>query len=124
MPGSPTALTTPSTRSTRNTGLRVGELQALSWGDADFANSRLQVQNGKTRAARRWVVWPGWLMDEIAETVPPDDRVVERSIFDGATRQVLGMAMRKACASAGIANYSPHSLRHRYASVKIREGCR
>jgi integrase len=24
--------------------------------------------------------------------------------------------------SAGIANYSPHSLRHRYASVKIREG--
>ena len=32
------------------------------------------------------------------------------------------MAMRKACAAAGIANHSPHSLRHRYASVKIREG--
>jgi len=30
--------------------------------------------------------------------------------------------MRNACATAGIANYSPHSLRHRYASVKIREG--
>ena len=32
------------------------------------------------------------------------------------------MAMRKACASAGVANYSPHSLRRRFASVKIREG--
>lgn len=42
-------------------------------------------------------------MDEIAKTVPPDDRVPERSVFPDATRQVLGMAMRKACASAGIA---------------------
>jgi integrase len=104
------------------TGLRVGELQALTWGDLDFAGSRLRVANGKTRAARRWATVPEWLMDEIAETVPPDDRVAERRVFTGATRQVLGMAMRKACASAGIANYSPHSLRHRYASVKIREG--
>jgi integrase len=32
------------------------------------------------------------------------------------------MAMRNACEAAGIANYSRHDLRHRYASVKIREG--
>jgi integrase len=104
------------------TGLRVCELQALVWGDLDFSNSRLRVQNGKTRAARRWVAVPDWLMDKIAETVPPDDRIAERRVFTGATRQVLGMAMRNACASAGIAHYHPHSLRHRYASVKIREG--
>jgi hypothetical protein len=30
--------------------------------------------------------------------------------------------MRNACKSAGIASYSPHDLRHRYISVKIREG--
>lgn len=32
------------------------------------------------------------------------------------------MAMRDACKAAGIATYSPHDLRHRYASVKIAEG--
>lgn len=61
-------------------------------------------------------------MDEIATTAPPDDRTPERRVFTGATMQVLGMAMCKACATAGIANYSPNSLRHRYASVKIGEG--
>jgi len=29
---------------------------------------------------------------------------------------------RNACAAAGLANYAPHDLRHRYATVKIREG--
>jgi integrase len=104
------------------TGLRVGELQALTWGDLDFAGSRIRVAQGKTRAARRWASCPEGLMQEISGTVPPDDRTPERRVFPGATRQVLGTAMRNACASAGIANYSPHSLRHRYASVKIREG--
>jgi integrase len=32
------------------------------------------------------------------------------------------MAMRNACVSAGLPHYHPHVLRHRYASVKIREG--
>jgi integrase len=32
------------------------------------------------------------------------------------------MAMRNACASAGLPHYHPHDLRHRYASVKIAEG--
>jgi len=30
--------------------------------------------------------------------------------------------MRHACQTAGIALYSPHALRHRYISVKLREG--
>jgi integrase len=32
------------------------------------------------------------------------------------------MAMRKACLNAGLPHHHPHDLRHRYASVKIREG--
>jgi integrase len=61
-------------------------------------------------------------MDEIATTVPADDRTPERRVVPGATRQTIAMAMRNGCAAAGIANYSPHSLRQRYASVKVREG--
>ena len=32
------------------------------------------------------------------------------------------MAMRRGCQAAGLALYSPHDLRHRYASVKVKEG--
>ena len=61
-------------------------------------------------------------MGEVLDTCPPDDRTPTRRVFPGATRQTIGMAMRNACKAAGIAHYSPHDLRHRYASVRIREG--
>ena len=76
--------------------IRQRREQALTWGDLDFEDSRLRVRRGKTRAARRWVACPDWLMDEIGKTLPRDDRTPERRVFIGATRQVLGMAMRKA----------------------------
>jgi integrase len=40
------------------TGMRVGELVGLEWGDVDRANQRLRIRNGKTTAARRWVPIP------------------------------------------------------------------
>jgi integrase len=61
-------------------------------------------------------------MEEIDATCPPDDRTALRRVFPGAGRQTIGNAMRNACKNAGIASYSPHDLRHRYISVKIREG--
>ena len=101
------------------TGMRAGELAKLEWQDADSANSRFRIRGGKTAGARRWVTVPERLMHE---TVPPDDRTPERRVFPGATRQLLGQAMRRGCQPAGLPLYSPHDLRHRYASVKIREG--
>jgi integrase len=61
-------------------------------------------------------------MEDVSASCPPDDRVPERSVFPGASRQAIGMAMRNGCKNAGIPHYSPHDLRHRYASVKIAEG--
>jgi integrase len=61
-------------------------------------------------------------MSELSGVTPPDDRIPEQRVFPGATRQVLGMAMRRGCQAAGLALYSPHDLRHRYASVKVKEG--
>ncbi len=43
-------------------------------------------------------------------------------MFPGASRQTVGNTMRNACRTAGLPDYSPHDLRHRYISVKIREG--
>jgi integrase len=102
--------------------MRVGELAGLEWGDIDRANLRLRIRRGKTHAARRWVPVPEWLIEEVEKTCPPDDRTAQRRVFPGAGRQTIGNAMRNACKNAKIAAYSPHDLRSRYISVKIREG--
>jgi integrase len=36
--------------------------------------------------------------------------------------EVLRVTMSRACQAAGIALYSPHDLRHRYASVQVARG--
>jgi integrase len=109
-------------RTLEQTGMRVGELQALSWGDVDEQGSRFRVKAGKTAAARRWVAVPSWLMLEIADTCPQEDRTAERPVFMGFSAVAVKSVMARACKTAGIAHYHPHDLRHRYASVKIAEG--
>jgi integrase len=104
------------------TGMRVGELRDLEWRDVDFSESRFRLRRGKTATARRWVSVPGRLMDEIIETCPPDDRTPERKVFQGFSPDVAGNVMWRACQAAGIPHFHPHDLRHRYASVKLREG--
>jgi integrase len=104
------------------TGMRVGELHALEWGDVDETGSRFRVKAGKTAAARRWLAVPDWLMAEIAATVPREDRTAERRVFTGFTPDVAKNVMARACKAAGIVHRHPHDLRHRYASVQIGRG--
>jgi integrase len=104
------------------TGMRVCELHALAWGDVDEQNSRFRVKAGKTAAARRWVAVPEWLMLEVADTLPREDRTPERKVFVGFTPDVAKNVMARACKAAGIAHFHPHDLRHRYASVQIGRG--
>jgi integrase len=88
------------------------ELAELEGQDVDEVNSRFRIRGGKTASARRWVAVPEWLMLELGATCPPDDRrIPERRVLPGATRQMLGMAMRRGCKAAGLALYSPHDLR-------------
>jgi integrase len=109
-------------RTLEQTGMRVGELHQLCWGDVDEPRSRFRVKHGKTAAARRWVAVPEWLMDEIASTCPREDRTPDRPVFLGFTPDVAKNIMARACKAAGIAHRHPHDLGHRYASVKIAEG--
>jgi integrase len=104
------------------TGMRVGELHALAWGDVDERGSRFRVKTGKTAAARRWVAVPEWLMAEVAATCPREDRTPERIVFPGFTPDVAKNVMARACKAAGIVHRHPHDFRHRFASVKIAEG--
>jgi integrase len=54
------------------TGMRVGELEALTWGDVDATMSRWRIRSGKTRAARRWVDVPPDLFLEVEAILPQD----------------------------------------------------
>jgi integrase len=104
------------------TGMRVGELRDLEWRDIDLAESRFRIRNGKTKTARRWVAVPEAITDAIADTCPPDDRTAERRVFPGFSPDVAKNVMARACKVAGIPHFHPHDLRHRYASLKLREG--
>jgi integrase len=109
-------------RTLEQTGMRVGELRDLEWRDVDIAESRFRIRQGKTATARRWVAVPSWLMEEIALTCPPDDRTAEQRVFQGFSPDVAKNVMARACKAAGIPHFHPHDLRHRYASLKLREG--
>jgi integrase len=109
-------------RTLEQSGMRVGELRDLEWRDVDLSESRFRVRHGKTATARRWVAVPEWVMAEIAETCPPDDRTAERRVFPGFSPDLAKNVMARACKSTGIPHFHPHDLRHRYASVKLREG--
>jgi integrase len=104
------------------TGMRIGELHQLEWGDVDETGNRFRIRNGKTASARRWVTVPEWLMLEVAATVVREDRTAERRVFPGFSPDTAKNAMARACKTAGIVHRHPHDLRHRYASLKIAEG--
>jgi integrase len=109
-------------RTLEQSGMRVGELSQLEWRDVDVAGSRFRIRHGKTNAARRWVALPPWLMVEIQATCPLEDRTAERRVFPRFSVDGAEKAMTSACKLAEIPRYSPHDLRHRYASLKLREG--
>lgn len=104
------------------TGMRISEVSELAWRDVDVAGSRFRIGQGKTTAARRWVQVPEWLMQQVHETTAPDDRTPDRLVFPAFERKAAATAMRRACKAAGVAHYSPHALRHRYASIQIKRG--
>jgi integrase len=104
------------------TGMRVGELVALEWGDVDVAGCRVRIPQGKTRSARRYVPVPPELMVLVDETLPAEDRYPERRVFPDLTRGTVGEAMARACRTAGLPRFSPHDLRHRYLSRLVQLG--
>jgi integrase len=83
------------------TGLRVGELQAHTWGDLDF---------------------PGHRLADLASLVPLEDRDLDSPVFPGLSDDGLRNAMTRACKLAGVPAFGPHDLRHRYISLLVLSG--
>jgi integrase len=100
------------------TGMRVGELVAVTWADVDEPRSRFRVSRAvaKTRYGR-FVPVPPALFQAVLELCPRDDRVPERRVFQGVTADRLRTAISRACVASGVPVFSPHDLRHRRISL-------
>ena len=100
------------------TGMRVGELEALAWGDVDEPRQRWRVSQSVAKTGRaRWVHVPEELFDAVTELVPREDRTADRPVFQGVTADRLRTAIGRACTAAGVPAFSPHDLRHRRISL-------
>lgn len=105
------------------TGLRIGELQQLSWADVDFTGGRLRVARDKTKGGthgRRFVPLPGRLVASLAEV--RGDAGEGDGVFPGLSDHGLRNSMTRACRKVGVPAYSPHDLRHRWISLLILAG--
>ena len=100
------------------TGMRISELEALTWGDVDETEGRWRVSRAtsKTRTARRVPV-PHTIFAAVVELVPREDRDLDAQVFEGFGADRFRTALTRACKAAGIPAYSPHDLRHRRASL-------
>lgn len=100
------------------TGMRLGELEQLTWGDVDEGRSRWRVSAAvsKTRQAR-WVNVPPVLFSAVLDLCPRDDRTPIRRVFDGFGGDRFRTAVSRACTAAGVPTFSPHDLRHRRISL-------
>jgi integrase len=100
------------------TGMRVGELEQLTWGDVDEQRGRWRVSRAVAKTGLgRWVNVAPVLFDAVLELCPRDDRHPDRSVFEHVTADRLRTAISRACTAAGVPVFSPHDLRHRRISL-------
>jgi integrase len=105
------------------TGMRVGELEALTWGDVDERAARVRVsaRTAKTRRAR-WVQVPADLFTRMLALVPREDRDAAAPVFAGAEQARMRTELGRACKAAGVPRFGLHDLRHRRLSLWHRDG--
>jgi integrase len=100
------------------TGMRIGELEGLTWGDVDEPRQRWRVSGTVAKTGRpRWVPVPAELFQAVVQLVPREDRVPERPVFQGFGGDRFRTALTRGCTAAGVPQFSPHDLRHRRVSL-------
>jgi integrase len=100
------------------TGMRLGELEALTWGDVDEQRGRWRITTAASKTRRpRWVQVPPDVLAAVSELVAREDRVPARPVFQGFGANRFRTAVTRACTAAGVPHFSPHDLRHRRISL-------
>jgi len=99
-------------------GMRVGELEALTWGDVDEPRGRWRVSAASSKTGQaRWVEVPPVLFEAVTALLARDDRTPTRRVFQGFGADRFRTALTRACTASGVPTFSPHDLRHRRVSL-------
>jgi integrase len=91
------------------TGMRVGELEALTWGDVDEPKGRWRVSAAVSKSGKaRWVSAPAAVFGAVTRLVAREDRADTRPVFQGFGADRFRTALARACRTAGVPTFSPH----------------
>jgi integrase len=100
------------------TGMRLGELEQLTWGDVDEQRGRWRVSQAVSKTSRaRWVQVPPVIFQAVTALVARDDRTPDRRVFQGFGGDRFRTAITRASTAASVPTFSPHDLRHRRISL-------
>ncbi|MCD8357485.1 MAG: site-specific integrase [Clostridia bacterium] len=118
------------------TGMRSGEMLALTPADFNWESSEVSISKTytrrnkqdivnppKTSAGRRTITVPSSVMDSICKyirTQPCGD--ADARIFQFSSKRVLEMEMKRGIKKAGVKRIRIHDLRHSHASLLIEMG--
>lgn len=113
------------------TGLRVSELVALEVSDVDLATSQVRCL-GKAGRSRYVPLVSNPAKESLAEYIthgriqlssdPHQDALFLNHRGQRLTRQGFWLILKAYASSAGIANITPHTLRHSFATHNLRKG--
>ena len=121
------------------TGMRLGELRALKWGDVDWNSRRLWVRRGvdrrgrfsepKTRTSVRAVAMPATLVSELRSHQLALPRSGEEDLIFPSERgtplddgNIVRREFKPALRRAKLRQVRFHDLRHSFASLMIAQG--
>ena len=118
------------------TGLRIGELLALTPGDIDTQTGTLTVtksfeklarkdiiQPSKTEKGNRKISLPPFLVDILQQFIASNHGIKDtQRLFEGVTKATVGNRFRRYTTLAGLPRIRVHDLRHSHASLLIEQG--
>lgn len=116
------------------TGIRAGELLALTPDDIDDVRRQIHITKSytqidgediistpKTKKSVRDIGIPRFLLDEIHIYVRMNDIRTGQRLFD-RTRHYLSYKLRKGCEASGVHKIRVHDIRHSHVSLLINAG--
>ena len=117
------------------TGIRSGELLALTPGDFDFGKQTLRINKtfhrskgkdiittAKTVKSNRIITLPPFLCDEIKDYLGMFYEIGESERMFSFTKSYLGHEMERGCKASGMKKIRIHDLRHSHVSLLINMG--
>ena len=117
------------------TGIRCGELLALTPSDFMLESSRLRINKSyqslhgvdtvtdpKTPKSVRTIVMPAFLRDEMADFIELRDDVAPDERLFAVTKHFLAHEMERGCKASGVKRIRVHDIRHSHVSLLIEMG--